>query len=361
MREGRAGLPGAARLLAALGVVTVVALAAAGTAMADSAALTVTDSAGRPDPAAQVPRVFTITGNAAVSEYLWASYRPAGGAPCAPSPYSDNASSQVVSQHAVNGTFSFNQVLTIQSAGTYQFCIWLTPSGSTATTPITQVFTFRSPTGTISATLNPLVPRPGQQTQVSVSGSSEAPERVYATVRAAGAPCAPTFDSDTGSSVIDGSSVNGAFTATGTTAQQQPGSYVLCLWLASSSSDAAPIAGPQAIPFTVVQPPPKVTSASVLNCRSGRHVGSVRARFVPSVCLRYRFSVPPLSGQKVTVTFITPARVTYKRVSAVWDQSDPSIIIGALSSRGYKHRRGVWQAVLRVGGKEVNRTSFRVR
>lgn len=347
--------------LAAAGA-AVVLLVSASSAMADSATLTVTDSAGRPDPAAQVPRVLTIAGTAAVSEYLYASYRPAGGAPCAPTPNSDNGSS-FFNGETVNGAFSKNRALTINNAGTYQFCIWLTPSGGTVTTPITQVFIFRSPTGTISATLNPLVPRPGQQTQVTVSGSSEAPEYVYATARpAGGAPCAPTFQSDTGSSVISGESVNGAFTKQGTITEEQPGNYTLCLWLASSSSDAAPIAGPQAIPFTVVQPPPRVKSASVLNCASGRHVGSVRARFVSAVCMRYAFSVLPLAGQKLTVSFITPARRTYKRVSVPWpQQTTPTISIGSLLSRGYKHRRGVWQAVLRVGGKEINRTAFRVR
>lgn len=363
MTARRAGFTRTIRLLIAGSVAAVALLAGAATAMADSATLTITDSAGRADPAAKVPRVFTISGTAAVSEYMWASYRPAGGAPCAPTPSSDTAGYNLFSSESVNGTFSRNRALTFDSPGTYQFCIWLTSSSSTVSTPITQVFTFRSPTGTISATLSPLVPRPGQQAQVTISGTSEAPEYVYATVRSAGgAPCAPTYQSDTGSSVIDGEGVNGAFTKQGTTTQQTPGSYVLCLWLASSSSDAQPIAGPQAVPFSVVQPPPVIAAASVLNCRTQRHVGSVRPRFVSSVCMRYRFSVVPLVGQKLTVTFITPAHRTYKRVSTAWpQQSSPSLIIGSLLSRGYKHRHGVWQAVLRVAGKEVNRASFRVR
>ena len=339
-------------------------LLSASAARADSATLSITDTGGRPDPVADVARVFTISGTAAVSEYLWAKYRPAGGAGCAPTKSSDSGNDlNGFYERPVNGSFSLSNAITFSDPGTYLFCIWLAPNDYAVTTPISQVITFRSPTGTISATFNPLIPRPGQQTQVMVTGSSEAPEEVFAKVRpAGGAPCAPTYSSDTGDSLIDGAEVNGMFSQQASTTQQSPGNYVLCSWLASSSYDARPIAGPQAVPFSVVQPPPVVRSASVLNCRTQRHVGSVRARFVSAVCLRYRFSVLPLQGQKLTVTFVTPAHRAYKRVSTMWpDQTAPTITIGSLLSRGYKHRRGLWQAVLRVGGKEVNRTAFRVR
>lgn len=364
-----AHLPGfrrTARFLVAGGIAATMLLASAPSALADSAQLTVTDTAGHADPVAGVARVFAVSGTAAVDEYLYIKSRPVGGAGCAPTPSSDpgrgiNGGHDFYSVR-VTGTFSLQAAETWDAPGTYLFCIWLAPTSDTVTTPISQVISFRSPTGTISATVNPLIPRPGQQATVTVTGASEAPEYVYAKVRpAGGASCAPSWESDTGDSVISGIKVNGSFSEQGTTTQQEPGSYVLCLWLAASDTDTQPIAGPQPIPFSVVQPPPKVSSASALNCRTGRHVGSVRARFVSAVCLRYRFSVLPLAGQKLTVTFLTPSRRTYKRVPATWDQSDPTIIIGSLSSRGYKHRRGIWQAVLRINAKEINRMSFRVR
>jgi hypothetical protein len=339
----------------------------ASSAFADSAQLTITDTAGLPDPVAHVARVFTVSGTAAVNEILFLKFRPAGGASCAPTPDSDSAGSSyplnALTGRAVDGSFTFTVAATWDTVGSTQFCLWLAPNSDTVTTPITQVVTFRSPTGTISATINPVVARPGRDAQILVTGASEAPELVFAKVRpAGGAPCAPTADSDTGQYVITGKSVNGAFGLPATTSQSTPGQYVLCLWLASTSSDAAPIAGPQPVTFSVVQPPPVVSSASVLNCASQRHVGTVRARLVRAVCVRYRFSVVPLVGQKLTVAFVTPAHRTYKRVSVRWPkQTTPAISVGSLLSRGYKHRHGLWQAVLRVEGKEIKRTAFRVR
>ena len=368
MTVRRSGVPRRARLLVVVAVTAVVVLTAASAAMADSAQLTITDTGGHSDPVAGVPRVFTVSGTAAVSEYLFMKQRPAGGAPCGPSANTDPGSTLTgfyddFWSKPVTGAFSLPVARTWNTPGTFLFCIWLASSNTAVSTPISQVITFRSPTGTISATVNPVIPRPGQDAQVTVTGASEAPEYVYAKVRAAGgAPCAPTFQSDSGDSVINSAAVNGAFSQQATVNEDTPGSYVLCLWLASSSEDTAPIAGPQAVPFSVVQPPAKVKAASVLNCTTQRHVGSVRARFVSAVCVRYRFSVTPLPGQKLSVSFITPARRTYKRVSSPWpDQTSPSIIIGSLPSGGYKHRRGVWQAVLRINGKEINRVAFRVR
>ena len=123
-------------------------------------------------------------------------------------------------------------------------------------TPISQTITFRSPTGTITGSLTPATPAPGQQTTLTATGTSEAPEQVFAAVDPAGHTCAPTYGSDSGNGVIDDDEVNGAFSATGTFSEDTAGQYVMCLWLADSSSDASPIAGPQALPFTVAAPPP---------------------------------------------------------------------------------------------------------
>jgi hypothetical protein len=338
-------------------------LVTAPAAFADTATLTVTTPGGQPDPVAGVGRVFTVSGNAAVSEELFVAHRPAGGAACAPSYNSDSGEGLgSFNWQSVNGNFSFQTAITWSSPGTELFCIWLAQSSSSVSTPISQVITFRSPTGTISATVGPAVPRPDQDTQITVTGASEAPREVFAKVRAAGgAPCAPTYDSDSGDSVLYEDDVNGAFTLTATTRQANPGHYLICLWLASSSRDAAPIAGPQAVAFDVVQPPPRVASTSVLNCSNGRRSRPVHARTTPGVCLRYRFSTPPLAGQKLTVTFLTPAHRTYKRVATAWpDQTSPQLVVGSLAHRAYRHRRGIWQAVLRVAGTQLATTSFRV-
>jgi hypothetical protein len=126
-----------------------------------------------------------------------------------------------------------------------------------------------------------------------VTGSSEAPSRVYATIRSAGgAGCAPTYQADTGQNLINGQSVNGSFSILATTTQTQVGTYLICLWLASSPNDTSPIAGPQPETFTVASPapppppPPPAPSAECLRDRGGvaheellirRYEGKLRA------------------------------------------------------------------------------------
>lgn len=250
-------------VLALTGAV-LLALTAAGPAMADSASITFTDAAGTSDPAVGVGRTFTVTGNSAVAKYLYVLVRPAGGAPCAPSASSDagntsyygSFSGEDIYGSAVNGNFTRRLTGTWNTPGSFMFCIWLATSSSAPATPFTQVVTFRQPTGTISATVAPISPQAGQTATVTITGSSEAPKAVYATIRpAGGAPCASSYSADSGSGLVGGRSVNGAFTVTETTTQNAAGTYLICLWLASSSSDAAPVAGPQPATFTVTEPP----------------------------------------------------------------------------------------------------------
>ena len=161
------------------------------------------------------------------------------------------------------------------------FCIWIASSSGAVVTPITQAITLRAPTGTITATFNPLVPRPGKDFVVTVTGASEAPKRVYAAVQSAATACAPTFDSDTGTSVIDGQSVNGAFSLQATTRLSSPGQYVVCLWLADGSQDVAPIAGPQPQPISIVAPPPPCV---VPGLKISRRLATVQGRIRAAHC-----------------------------------------------------------------------------
>jgi hypothetical protein len=288
-----------ASLLAILAV-----LVCAGTALADSASISVTNTGGQSDPAAGVPRVFTISGIASIPEKVFVKYRSPGGAACAPSAESDSGSSLSQGQHegafdfaydsSVNGEFNLQQVYNWAPSGTFVFCIWLASGESTITTPITQTITFRSPTGTITATLNPTTPTPGQQATVTVTGSSESPAKVFAKIKTAGGGgCALTYEADSGENLIDNASVNGSFSTQATTVQSKAGQYLLCLWLAESTSDTSPIAGPQPVTFTVGSPPPPspppppTPSAACLRDRGGvaygellirRYEGKLRAR-----------------------------------------------------------------------------------
>ena len=272
-------------LLIALAGALVIAFAGAGTALADSATLSVLNTAGQSDPVAGLPRTFRLSGATSTDTNLWVKYRNPGGAPCGPTADSDSGSLvrndrgyDTMYGWEENGSFNDGDVVSWSWPGTYMFCIWIAPSRTSSVTPITQVITFRSPTGTISATLNPVNPAPGQSATVTIGGVSEAPENVYATVRSAGAPCSPTYSADynlSGSSSLDdGTSVNGNFAVTHTVSEESAGNYVICLWLADSSTSLTPIAGPQPIPFTVgtpsVAPGPKTVSSACRKARSSK-------------------------------------------------------------------------------------------
>lgn len=253
-------------------------LTGAAPALADSATMSVTDTAGQPDPAAGVSRIFTVSGTSSVPKRLFVKYRAPGGAPCAPSAYEDTGSyGPFWDGDSVNGAFSFQLAHTWQTPGTFNFCFWLATNSETIATPFTQTITFRGPTGTITATLSPPVPTIAQSVSFAVTGASETPARVYAKIRpGGGAGCAPTAYGDSGSDLIDGERVDGAFSLPATSSFATPGEYLLCLWLARSSDDPSPIAGPQPQPFTVAAPPPvsRISSATTI-----RRTGSRPARY----------------------------------------------------------------------------------
>lgn len=91
---------------------------------------------------------------------------------------------------------------------------------------------------------------------------------------AGGAPCAPTFDSDSGSGVL-AEDVNGAFSITKTFQFSTAGSHVLCLWLASSSSHPNPVSGPQPETFNVAAPPTLIDTSATLRRHRARYSGKI--------------------------------------------------------------------------------------
>lgn len=359
MTRGRA-----TRLLAPVVVSAAALLAGAQPAAADTASLSVTAANGQPDPVAYLPRIFTITGSAGANERLFIKHRAAGGGGCGPSALTDPGTWLDAAWYGapVSGAFTFQRALTLRVPGTWMFCFWLAPDESSITQPITQTIAFRSAAGSIGATFNPATPRPGQRAYVTVSGQSEAPRRVYAKVRAAdGVPCAPSYDADTGSYMIDGWSVDGPYSIKAYTSQAKAGQYMLCLWLSGSSDDTLPVAGPAQQLFTVAPPPAVVSSVATLNCKSRKAVARVQRAKVKSVCLRYRFSRAPLAGARVQVSYMTPANRPYKTVASTWPGGKArTLTTASLPSRAYKHRRGTWRVVLRVAGSQIKRSSFRV-
>lgn len=362
------------RLASAVAVVGAT-FAFAAQAHADSATIKVLTTDGRVDPVAGVSRIWSISGQATNRVGLMVKYRPVGGQQCAPTAETDSGRwlrwwylSGGDANKKVEGVFDSRDAFVWEDEpGTFQFCIWLADRPSTIVTPITQVITIRRPTGTITATINPPVPQPGDPITVTVTGTSESPKRVFATYRPAGAPCAPNYSTDTGRGLIDGDQVDGTFSIPVMihNSEMTAGEYVVCLWLADASYDSAPIAGPQPQPFSVVAPPPpppRVSSGRITNCVSDRRLSRFRARRVRTVCARYVFSTAPQPGARVTVTFVRPNGRKHTTKRLIWseDQQQP-VIAGRLSSRAYRNRRGKWRAILRVDGRQLHTVSFTVR
>jgi hypothetical protein len=340
-------------------------------AQADSANVVVSQSVGGPsDPAAGVPRLFTVSGVSSAAGHVYVKYRAVGGAPCGPTAAGDSGAF-MFNGNSVNGAFSVQQALTWSAgSGAFMFCVWITPASAyDIVTPITQTITFRSPTGAVSATVNPVAPRPNQAAVITVSGSSEANEEVFADIRpgGAGAACAPTFYADEqtnhGSALISGDTANGTFSKTISYTWTAPGTYLICLWLADSSEDTTPIAGPQ--PETVIvavpAPPIKVSGVITLGCSHLTPIANFFARTVSGVCIQYSFSVAPRAGQHASVAFVSPTHKTVRRVDFTWSPGHKLVFVAAkLPRSAYLHRHGRWQVILLIDGKLVKSSAFRV-
>jgi hypothetical protein len=286
----------------AAGIVALACLAAAPAARADTASISFLDASGRADAVADVGRVWAVSGNTTAAKRVYIRYRAPGGAPCAPSASSDagdngftdfSGTGDQFNGAAVNGDFTLRKTGRWLRPGTFMFCIWLADSESAVTTPIRQDVTFRAATGAISGSVAPVNPKPGESATVTITGASEAPKRVYAEIRPAGGPpCAISATADSGRRLVDGTSVNGSFTLTATARESTPGEYLVCMWLADSEGDTAPVAGPQPASFTVQRPciVPRVSGGSSLSAAQSALIGANctmgAARYVASV--RYR-------------------------------------------------------------------------
>jgi hypothetical protein len=343
---------------------TVALLVGASSASADSATIGVALPDGTPDPVAYIPRVFSVSGAGGAGDNLYIKHHPGAGGTCAPSAYADVSGRLTSGFYGIpaSGPFSAQQIFTWDAPGTWTFCMWLAPSETTVVSPVSQTITYRTPNGQINASVSPSVPTAGQRTTVTVSGTSEAPRRIWAKIRpVTGQGCAGNYDADPGRDLIEGWDANGAFAATRDATQTAAGRYLVCVWLAGSSYDPLPIAGPQALTFTVGRPLPTVEKASALDCRARGPVRRFHAEDVRSVCMRYRFASAPAPGAQVSISYVTPKQRTYKTVALAWAAGRSRTLTAAtLPGRAYQHRRGVWRAVLRIGGQRVVTVSFKV-
>jgi hypothetical protein len=228
------------------------------------------------------------------------------GVACAATPATDPGQDWISFAGHVTGSFSITRELTWPAAGSELFCLWLTPAAGGVSDPIAQTVTFRAPTGAIAATVNPVAGRSGGDAQVLVTGTSEASRAVFAAVQSLAVACAPTYTGDPGAPLsllgvggVGSRRVLGPFTLSGTVHLRSPGHYQVCLWLASTSTDAIQVIGASSAPFDVLPPAAHVSAAGVRNCRSGQRARPVHSRVTPAVCLRYHFGTRPQPGQPV--------------------------------------------------------------
>lgn len=207
----------------------------------ESVSLHILNAEAERDPVEDVGRVFEFTVQSTSDKYLWVTYRGTGGASCAPT-YSGDSGDELISTEIPSGLQTVREPITWQNPGRYLFCMWL---GSSSDDPDSRVFSmvvsFRQPRGSVSFSARPPRPQVNGATVLRFHGSSEAPRYVFVTERSAGgAPCAPTYSSDSGSHII-GENVDGGFAVRYVRTFDSPGTYMYCVWLAEDSDDTAPI------------------------------------------------------------------------------------------------------------------------
>jgi len=332
--------------------------------MADSVAIGVTNATGQSDPMAFAPRVFTISGSSSTSRRLYIKYRAADGTACGTVPISEPGRwlTGFAGDSTVSGAFGFQKVITWDASGPYLFCYWLAASDSSIVAPMTQTIVFRPPTGAIDvAGISPAVPKPDQYFTLTLSGTTEAPARVYAKIRrAGGAPCADRYANDPGDNLRNGEDVGGPFTTFPETVEHDPGQYLVCMWLMGAANNPAIIGGPSSRIIRIVQPRPVISKLAAVDCRTHRALPKVRVGKVTKVCARYAFSVEPRNGAKVTIAFMTPKGRRYTSLGLVWVEGSRAVTAKWLRSIAYRNRRGRWRMILRVNGQQIGSAAFHV-
>jgi hypothetical protein len=256
-------------------------LAGAGSARADGATVAVTAPSGAPDAVAGLARVVTVAGAVSAPARIFVRYRAAGGAPCAPSAAADAGTPlDGFYGEAVAGAFSLQDAIAWPLPGAVLFCTWLAGGDAgTPAPPIAQQVAFRAPVGSIAATLRPARPQRGHTATVTLTGTSEIPAQVLAKVRPSGPACAGTSAADPGAALAGGIAAAGAFSLRLKLSEPAAGRYAICLWLARSATDAAPIAGPRTVTFEVAPPPCVVPGVG-----SDRRPAVVRRRIRAAHC-----------------------------------------------------------------------------
>lgn len=229
-----------------------------------------------PTVVAEIPGVFTLDVQAEGRAFAHVKYRTAGGAPCAPSPETDSGS-YLFNNVGVNGPATLTSIETFAGPGQYQLCGWLRNNNYDVLATLTQVVGVRAPVGSLVVSAPTLAPF-NRAFVLTYSGQTEVRRYVYSKIRpVGGAPCAPTYGSDTGGGLASGTRAEGSFNVPVETTLSTRGRFVICSWLAGSSGDLAPLAMTQTvitnIPPVIPSPAPVVSSVKVTGRKLRTTVG----------------------------------------------------------------------------------------
>jgi hypothetical protein len=189
------------------------------------------------------PWVFAASGQAERDLGFFATIKPVGGRPCAPSVAADDGTSIVFAQ-SVSGAWTVTEPTSAShtpNPGDYMVCAWLQETSSDpAVAAASAVVRARQPTATLTVTPTTAAARPGSPVTFRFQGASELERQVYAKIRPASgtAPCAAGFGADNGENLLFFETVHGAFDfTTASSSLTKAGTYRVCAWLAENSAD----------------------------------------------------------------------------------------------------------------------------
>jgi hypothetical protein len=232
----RSGLPVRVRRLL-VPVVVLAALAAPASAFAaDSVSLTIDDPAN-----GRATQIHVATTAAATTQLFITYKKSSSTAVCAPTASADTGTKIDYAPAIPAGTGTIAIAYTFNVTGTYLFCSWLAPtSSSPATASAAQPVSIRTLKASLAISASPAQPIAGTSVSITMSGSDETSQILYAKTRllpAGGSSCTPTASPDRGIQLGgSGKTVSGSFSQAFKTTFSSAGSWLVCGWLADGGS-----------------------------------------------------------------------------------------------------------------------------
>jgi hypothetical protein len=225
------------RLLLALPAVALALLALPSAAFAaDSVSLTIDDPAN-----GRATQIHVATSAAAATQLFITFKKASSTAVCAPTASADKGTKidYAPAIPAGAGTVAISYTFTV--TGTYLFCSWLAPSSSApATASAAQPVSIRNLKASLAISASPSAPIVGTSVAITMAGSDEVSQILYAKVRllpAGGGSCTSTASPDRGVQLGgSGKTVSGSYSQAFKYTFSSAGSWLVCGWLANGGS-----------------------------------------------------------------------------------------------------------------------------